>query len=55
MIKIVEDVKVPVSNKLQLLGCMPDNYIVRPRLVARFVNEDECKLFMEAYNAYFDK
>ena len=49
MIKIVEDVKIPVSDKLQQLGRMPEAYIVRQRLVARFVNEDECKEWFEAY------
>ena len=49
-IKIVEDVRVPISDKLQKLGCMPEAYIVKQRLVARFVNEDECKEWLQAYN-----
>lgn len=52
MIKIVEDVRVPVSPKLHQLGEMSAPYIIRQRLVARFVNEAECAEFMAAYNAY---
>ena len=51
MIKIVEDVKVPISNKLKLLGRKNEDYIIRQRLVARFVNEDECKEWFTYYTA----
>ena len=50
MIKVVEDVRVPVSPKLCQLGEMSEPYIIRQRLVARFVNEAECAAFMQAYN-----
>lgn len=52
MIKIVEDVRVPVSPKLSQLGEMQAPYIICQRLVARFVNEAECAEFMAAYNAH---
>ena len=52
MIKVVEDVRVPVSPKLSQLGKMSEPYIIRQRLVARFVNEQECSDFMAAYNAH---
>ena len=52
MIKVVEDVRVPVSPKLCQLGEMSEPYIIRQRLVARFVNEAECAEFMAAYNVY---
>ena len=49
MLKIVEDVRVPVSDKLQKLGRMQHDYIIKQRLVARFVNEDEAREWLEAY------
>ena len=55
MLKIVEDVRVPVSDKLQKLGVMEYAYIVKQRLVARFVNEEECKLWLEAYRDYTEE
>ena len=51
MIKIVEDIKIPISNKLKLLGRKNEDYIIRQRLVARFVNEDECKQWFTYYKA----
>ena len=54
MLKIVEDVRVPVSDKLQLLCRMTEAYITKPRLVARFVNEDECREWLQAYNTTHD-
>ena len=50
LLKIVEDVKVPVSDKLQKLGRMEHDYIVKQRLVARFVNEDEAREWLDAYS-----
>lgn len=52
-LKIVEDVRVPVSDKLHELGRMPEAYIVRQRLVARFVNEEEALHFLCAYNEVY--
>ena len=53
MIKIVEDVKVPVSDKLMKLGQMEHDYIIRPALVARFVNEADAQRFLDAYNQVY--
>ena len=53
MLKIVEDVKVPVSDKLMQLGQMEHDYIVRPALIARFVNEDDAQRFLDAYNQVY--
>ena len=54
-LKIVEDVKVPVSDKLQKLGRMEHDYIIKQRLVARFVNEEECRFWLEAYRDYTEE
>ena len=50
MLKVVEDVRVPISDKLLQLGLKNEAFIVRQRLVCRFVNEDEAKAWLEAYN-----
>ena len=55
MLKIVEDVKIPISNKLCKLGLKQEDYIVRPRLVARFTNEKECRFWLEAYRDYTEE
>ena len=51
MLKVVEDVRVPVSDKLQKIGRMQEAYLVKQRLVARFVNEDEAAAWLEAWDA----
>ena len=53
-VKIVEDVRVPVSDKLHQLGQMSDDFIVKQRVVARFINEDEAREWLKAYNTMND-
>ena len=55
MLKIVEDVKIPISDKLYKLGLKQEDYIVRPRLIARFTNEEECKEWLKVYQDYIEK
>lgn len=52
MLKIVEDVKVPTGGKLKALGVQKEAYIIRQRLVARFVNEGEAQAFLNSYNFF---
>jgi len=54
LLKIVEDVKVPISDKLQKLGRKTEDYLVRQRLVARFVNEQEARTWLAYYEAIDD-
>ena len=53
MIKIVEDVKIPVSDKLYQLGQRSEEKLTRQALVARFVNEQDCQRFLDAYNQVY--
>jgi hypothetical protein len=50
MLKVVEDVRVPISDKLQKLGRMEHDHIVKQRLIARFVNEQEAEEWLKIYN-----
>ncbi|MBQ7618434.1 MAG: hypothetical protein IJS50_06120, partial [Desulfovibrio sp.] len=52
LVKIVMDVNVPTPNKTGLISATDNKpYIVKQALIARFVNEQDCKLFLEAYEA----
>lgn len=51
LIKIVEDVRIPISNKMTKLGVISRDYLIRPALIARFTNEKICREFLEAYKA----
>lgn len=53
LIKIVEDVDIPIQK--EKLNCMGHliNKITKQALIARFVNEDMTKKFMDAYNQVY--
>ena len=51
LVKIVMDVNVPTSDKMGLLSNGGKPILVRQALIARFVNEELCREFLEAYNA----
>lgn len=53
LIKIVEDVSILIqSDKLQAMGCNLQS-LTKQALIARFVNEEMARKFMDAYNKVY--